>query len=334
MRSAFIATLTARARRDPRIVLVTGDLGFGVVTEFASELPDQFVNAGVAEQNMTGLAAGMAMSGKIVVTYSIANFPTLRCFEQIRNDVCAHHLNVKVVSVGGGYAYGALGASHHATEDVAVMRTLPGLVVAAPNDPVEARLATDAVLDHVGPCYLRLGRAGEAVVHEASPTFVLGRAIMMRPGRDLTLIATGGMLATAMVVAGALDEAGFEARVLSMHTVKPIDREALAAAAAETPAVFTIEEHSVVGGLGSAVAEVLLESEERPPIFRRIGVPDAMQRRVGDQQYLRQLAGLDAKGIVRRVTDALREGYVAPRTGSRPRGGRTWQRNGVAATER
>jgi len=159
VRTAFIDTLLDLARRDPRIVLITGDLGFGVVDRFMQELPAQFVNAGVAEQNMTGLAAGMALSGKTVFTYSIANFPVVRCLEQIRNDVCYHNASVKIVAVGGGFAYGALGYSHHAVEDIAFMRALPAMTVVAPIDPVEAELATRAVATLPGPCYLRLGRA-------------------------------------------------------------------------------------------------------------------------------------------------------------------------------
>ncbi len=161
VRNAFLNELHELAREDPRIVFITGDLGFGVVEQFREELPDQFVNAGVAEQNMTGIAAGMALSGKIVFTYSIANFPTLRCLEHIRNDVCYHDADVKVVSVGGGFAYGSMGATHHATEDLGVMRLLPNMIVVAPGDPVEARAATRAVVAQSGPCYLRLGKAGE-----------------------------------------------------------------------------------------------------------------------------------------------------------------------------
>src|SRR5437667_1620165 len=177
MRSAFFDTLVRLAEDDERITLVVGDLGFGVIEPFARRFPDRFLNAGVAEQNLTGIAAGMALSGKIVFTYSIANFPTLRCLEQIRNDVCYHEANVKIVAVGGGFAYGALGMTHHATEDLAIMRTLPGMVVVAPGDPVEAELATRAVVRDSRPCYLSLGRAGEPTVHPRGVSFQLGRAI-------------------------------------------------------------------------------------------------------------------------------------------------------------
>src|SRR5438445_7860670 len=172
MRTAFIQTLNELADRDPRVCLVVGDLGFSVIEEFAERFPDQFLNAGVAEQNMIGLAAGMSMTGKIVLTYSIGNFGTLRCLEQIRNDVCYHRANVKVVAVGGGLAYGNLGVTHHASEDVAIMRALPNMTVVSPGDPIEARLATKAVVALDGPAYLRLGKAGEPVVHEKDPDFV------------------------------------------------------------------------------------------------------------------------------------------------------------------
>ena len=213
MRTAFIETLFESAQKDERIVLVVGDLGFGVVTRFMQELPKQFVNAGVAEQNMTGLATGMALAGKVVFTYSIANFPTLRCLEQIRNDVCYHNANVKIVAIGAGMAYGPLGNSHHATEDIAIMRSLPNMTIVAPNDPVETRLAIPAIVEHQGPCYLRLGRAGEPTVHIANIEFQLGRAITLREGNDLAIIATGGLLKNALIAADNLIRQGIRARV-------------------------------------------------------------------------------------------------------------------------
>jgi transketolase len=303
MRTAFIETLFELARRDERITLVVGDLGFGVVTRFMQELPKQFVNAGVAEQNMTGLAAGMALSGKIALTYSIANFPVIRCLEQIRNDVCYQNANVKIVTVGGGMAYGSLGVTHHATEDIAVMRALPNMLVVAPNDPVETRLATEAIVAHDGPCYLRLGRAGEATVHTSDIEFQLGKAITVLEGDDLTLIVTGGLLHNTLQVAEILAQQGIKARVLSMHTVKPLDSEAVLAAARETKAIFTIEEHSVVGGLGGAVAELLMEECEYPVRFKRIGLRDQFSSKIGDQDYLRAQYGLDPFGILSTVEE-------------------------------
>ena len=308
MRQAFIRTLVELAETDPRINLVVGDLGFGVVEPFVERFPQRFVNAGVAEQNMTGLAAGMALCGKVVFTYSIANFPTLRCYEQIRNDVCYHRAAVKIVSVGGGLGYGALGITHHATEDIAVMRALPNLTVVAPGDPTEAELATRAIVDEPGPSYLRLGKSGEPRVHPADPStidFRLGKALTVLEGHDLTLISTGTMLATTVQVAERLAGEGIQARVLSMHTVKPLDDEAVLAAARETAAVVALEEHSVIGGLGSAVAEVLAESAEGRTVFKRLGVPPAFTSLVGSQEYLKAAYGLSVEGILNSLRESI-----------------------------
>jgi transketolase len=306
MRTAFIQELFELAKQDDRIMLIVGDLGFGVVTPFMQQLPRQFLNAGVAEQNMTAMAAGMALSGKIALTYSIANFPTLRCLEHVRNDVCYHNANVKIVSVGGGFAYGAMGATHHAIEDLAVMRALPGLVVVAPGDPVEARAATRAVVAYDGPCYLRLGKAGEPVVHPSAIDFQLGKAIRMRDGKDATLISTGGILPNVVRAAARLAAEGIETRLLSMHTLKPLDGEAVLAAARETEAIFTIEEHSILGGLGSAVAEALAEADGIKVPFRRIGVPSAFSPHIGSQEYMQQCHGLTDEAIAKHVAAVLR----------------------------
>lgn len=305
MRGAFFRGLLALAERDHRINLIVGDLGFGVVEEFARRFPDRFLNAGIAEQNMTGIAAGMALSGKIVFTYSIANFPILRCLEQVRNDVCYHKANVKIVAVGGGLAYGSLGATHHATEDLAIMRALPRMVVIAPGDPAEAEAATQAVAAHAGPCYLRLGRAGEATVHRGAIDFQIGKAITVRQGRDLTLISTGGLLETSVQASDLLHQSGLEARVLSMHTVKPLDANAVLAAAHETGAVFTLEEHSVDGGLGGAVAEFLAEAGAGPLTFRRFGLPSAFSSAIGTQDYLRAQHGLTAEAVASAIASIL-----------------------------
>jgi transketolase len=285
--------------------LIVGDLGFGVVEPFAKRFPAQFLNAGVAEQNLTGVAAGMALMGRVVFTYSIANFPTLRCLEQIRNDVCYHRTNVKIVALGGGFAYGALGVTHHATEDLAVMRSLPEMTVVAPGDPIEAELATRAIIAHPGPCYLRLGRAGEPVLHDSGVDFELGKAIQLRDGTDLTIISTGGMLATALDAATQLDVRGISSRVLSMHTLKPLDEDAIAAAARETGAILTLEEHSRIGGLGGAVAEVLAEIEGIHVPFRRIGLPPGFAPLAGSQEYLRAAHGLGAESVVQTVLNLL-----------------------------
>lgn len=309
MRTAFIETLNELADKDDRVCLIVGDLGYSVIEAFAQKHPNQFVNAGVSEQNMIGLAVGMALTGKVVFTYSIGNFGTLRCLEQIRNDVCYHRANVKVVAVGGGLAYGNLGVTHHASEDVAIMRALPNMTVVAPGDPVEARLATRAVVALDGPCYLRLGKAGEPVVHTMEPDFALGRALTLRDGSDLTLIASGGMLATADKVAKALAEQGLGVRLLSMHTVKPLDKEAATRAAVETRYVFTLEEHSIDGGLGGAVAEVMAELDPGRAPLKRIGLRPEFNKTVGDQNYLKKLHGLDEESVLKTIQQIITRSY-------------------------
>lgn len=263
MRTAFIETLNELASQDERIWLLCGDLGFSVLEPFAKSFPNRYVNVGVAEQNMTGVAAGLALSGKIVFTYSIANFPVIRCLEQIRNDVCAHNLNVKIVSVGGGFAYGSAGYTHHGTEDLAIMRVLPNMTVLAPGDPVETKLLTIAATERPGPCYLRLGKAGEPIIHTSQPDIAIGKAIVLREGDAGTLISTGATLGMAMNASSELSALGISVSVLSMPSLSPLDKEAILRAAKNTGRIVTVENHGL-GGLGSAVAEVLAASTVHP----------------------------------------------------------------------
>ncbi len=305
MRNAFFRALQDLAAADRRITLVVGDLGFGVAEPFARQFPSQFVNAGVAEQNMTGVAAGMALMGRIVFTYSIANFSTLRCLEQIRSDVCYHHADVKVVALGGGFAYGALGVTHHATEDLAVLRSLPGRTVVAPGDRAETELATRAIAARPGPCYLRLGRSGETLVHRAEIPFEIGKALCVRDGQDLTIISTGGMLATAVEATELLALRDISARLLSMHTLKPLDSDAILSAARETRAVVTLEEHSAIGGLGSAVAEVLAGIDAPRAPLQRFCLPSQFAAVAGSQEFLRNAHGLNAETVAQSAMSLL-----------------------------
>jgi transketolase len=269
VRTAFIETLKDLAGQDERIWLLCADLGFSVLENFAQAFPKRYLNVGVAEQNMTGVAAGLALSGKIVFTYSIANFPVIRCLEQIRDDVCAHNLNVKVVSVGGGFAYGSAGYTHHGTEDLAMMRVLPNMTVLAPGDPIETRLLTKAAIERPGPCYLRLGKAGEPIVHTSEPDITIGKAIVLREGDAGTLISTGGALAMTVKAADELAARGIFVSVLSMPSLAPLDKDAILHAAKRTGRIVTIENHGI-GGLGSAVAEILATSTVHPrfaPIY-------------------------------------------------------------------
>jgi transketolase len=305
MRTTFLETLVEVAARDTRVHLLTADLGYSVLEKFRDAFPERYTNVGVAEQNLIGIATGMALCGKVVFVYSIANFPTLRCYEQIRNDVCYHKANVKVVAVGGGLAYGAQGYTHHGVEDVGVMRALPGMTVVAPGDPIETRLATEAIAADPGPCYLRLGKAKEPVVHTSVPAFRLGKAIPMRPGTDATLISSGAMLQETVQSAELLAGRGYSVAVLSMPTVKPLDHEAVLQAARKTRVVVTVEEHSVTGGLGSAVADVLAEAG-CACVFRKHGLPDEVHHQIGSQAWLRKRAG----DLVRVVEGLLGQRFV------------------------
>ena len=307
MRKAFVSTLTALAKKDPRIMLVTGDLGFNALEEFRDTLPDQYLNAGVAEQNMIGVAAGLALSGRIVFAYSIIPFVTYRCFEHVRDDVAYHNLPVCMVGVGGGYGYGILGSTHHSLEDVAIMRTLPNTAVICPGDPLEVAAAVPAIIAAGTPAYLRLGKAGEPNVHSGPLTnFAIGQGIVLQDGTDVALITGGTMLETGRDAAKMLQEKGISVRLIDLHTVKPIDRALILAAAHDTKLIVTLEEHGPIGGLGGAVAEVL---SELPAHARHLtlSAPDAFAGDIGSQNYFRAKAGLTATG----VTEAIRQAFSA-----------------------
>lgn len=298
-------TLEGLAEADPNLMLVTGDLGFGVLTRFSERFPRQFINAGVAEQNMTGLAVGMALEGKTVFTYSIGNFPTLRCLEQIRNDACYHNANVKIVCIGGGFTYGSLGISHHATEDLTILRALPNITVIAPGDPVETAAATKAVYETPGTCYLRLGRGGEPRVHAGSIDFQVGRAIHLFEGQDVAILSTGGILKVACTAREKLENSGLRVGLFSVHTVKPIDRELVIKLAGTVRLIVTLEEHTVIGGLGGAVAEIMAQMSGPKANLEIIGLADCFSSVVGDQEYLRSVYGLTADDVVSRVGSRL-----------------------------
>ena len=291
MRDAFVRALTSLADQDPRVLLLTGDLGFGVLNEYRSRFPNQFANVGVAEQNLAGVGAGLALAGYTVFTYSIGNFPTLRCLEQIRNDICYHQANVKIVAVGGGMAYGALGPSHFATEDLAIMRALPGMTVVAPGDPIEVEELVPQLAKLDGPVYLRLGRAGEKPVHSAGTNVFLGQPTVAREGKDVLLLTVGGMLPVAMEAADGLAERGVAVQVVSVHTLSPLAVEPIAEMAASFPLVVTCEEHTVTGGLGGAVAEVLMEAGISP-VFKRFALAASFPCGVGSQDFLRENNGI------------------------------------------
>ncbi len=305
MRDTFVRTLVELAKKDKNIELVTGDLGFGVLKPFWEKCPDQFTNAGIAEQNMTSMAAGMALEGKNVFTYSIGNFPTLRCLEQIRNDCAYHKANVTVVCIGGGFVYGSLGMSHQATEDLAILRALPDVVVMAPADLVEAEECTRALANYNGTAYLRLGRGGERRIHEKIDNFQIGKAIKVHDGEKIAIFSTGAIFEEVMDAYDELKNQRLNPAVYSFPTVKPIDREVIENISRNFDIVVTVEEHNIVAGFGSAVSEVMAEMSDKRARLLRIGLNDEYSIRVGNQKYLRQQYGMDSKAIVKRIIKAL-----------------------------
>jgi transketolase len=297
MRDAFVKTLLEEAKKDKNIILITGDLGFGVLDEFQKELPDQLINSGVNEQAMMGMAAGIASTGKRVFVYSIGNFPTLRCLEQIRNDVCLMNNSVVVVSVGAGYAYGSQGYTHHSLEDIAVMRSLPNLDVIIPADPIETRKVTEFLVKSLNPSYLRLGKSNEMNINIGDPILKYGKVNEIVSGESGTILFVGSIGTTAMKASRELFKQGLDVSVASVPFLTNLDRKYLTSAASKGP-IVTIEEHSSRGGFGSAVLEFL----NREKIKAVIGIVTAAQKnlsQIGNQEFLREANGLDVNELVR-----------------------------------
>ncbi len=297
MRKAFNEELLKIAETDPRVYMILADIGYGEIEPFARRFPDRFINCGVAEQSMTGVACGVAMEGNIAITYSIANFPTLRCLEQVRNDVCYHNANVKIVIIGGGVSYGELGVSHHSTEDIAIMRALPNMVVLAPCDKAEARAATHAMMAYEGPVYFRCGYKGEPDIHGGPVEFRIGGSQQVREGTDATVFFAGPIGYDALLAVDELAQEGIRCRLVSLYSIKPIDKAAIVRAAKETGGIVTLEEHNLAGGLGSAVAEVLMDEGCGNVPFRRLALPDLYVTKVGSQEWLRNESGLGKAGV-------------------------------------
>jgi transketolase len=307
MRDTFVRTLIDIAKQDKNVHLITGDLGFGVLKPFWEQLPDQFTNAGIAEQNMTSFAAGLALQGKTVFTYSIGNFPTLRCLEQIRNDCAYHNANVKIVCVGGGFVYGSLGMSHHATEDLAIMRALPDVTVLAPGDLVEAECATRAIYRFNGTCYLRLGRGGERRIHKKIDDFQIGKAIKIKNGEGVAIFSTGAIFDEVVDAIQSMEEHSINPALYTFPTVKPIDRAVIEECAERYDLIVTVEEHNIIGGFGSAVSEVLAELPGPRARILKIGLDDKYSSIVGSQKYLRDVYGMSANKIFVKVKESTDE---------------------------
>jgi transketolase len=307
MRNAFADELTKLGNDDPRVVMLSGDIGNKLFDKFRAAHPARFFNCGVAEQNMMGVAAGMAMSGLRPVAYTITPFVTTRCLEQIRTDVCYHEAPVTIVAVGAGLAYAGLGPTHHACEDIAFLRAIPNMVVICPGDAWEVRAAMRAVMKQDRPAYIRMGKKGEPEVHAGVPAgFEIGKAITIEDGDEVCLLSTGNMLPEAVDAGRRLRAAGRAARVVSFHTVKPLDEACLREAFARFRIVATIEEHSLIGGLGSAVAEWAVDNGVAPRgVFLRFGTPDRFFKKSGEQEYAREELGLTGHHIADRILARL-----------------------------
>ena len=296
MRTTFINQLVEEARQNERIFLLVGDLGFHVVEPFAEAFPERFLNVGICEQNMAGIAGGLAMNGWIVYCYSIGNFPTLRCIEQIRNDIVYYNSNVRIVSVGAGYAYGSQGVSHQATEDVAMLRSLPNMVVCSPSDPVETKMLVHLSVTHQGPMYIRLGKAGEQVFHpQEIQDYHLGDLLpILDRGAETLVLTSGSILARVME---SVETKALNYDVWTIPVVKPLNATQLCALAEQHAQIIIVEENQKSAGIGSAIIEVLSDAYNNGllktyPKIQRIAINDEFLEVAGSQRYLQQTAGL------------------------------------------
>ncbi len=301
-RDAYGAALKELGTRDDILVL-DADLAKATKTiTFKKEFPEKFIDCGIAEGNMMGIAAGLATTGYTVFASSFAMFAAGRAFEQVRNSIAYPKLNVKIGATHAGISVGEDGASHQCCEDIALMRSIPGMVIINPADDVEAKAAVHAAVEHEGPVYMRFGRLAVPRVNAEDYKFELGKGVLLKDGKDVTIVATGLMVNEALIAAETLKEEGIDARVINIHTIKPIDKDILVKAAKETGAIVTAEEHSIIGGLGSAVTEVL--SEEYPVPVVRLGVNDTFGKS-GPALELLKIFGLDAANIVEKAKKAV-----------------------------
>jgi transketolase len=298
MRTAFVQTLIQLMRERDNIIVITADMGYSIFEELQQEFPDRFLNTGVTEQSSIGVATGFAASGYQVFFYAQAPFATMRCFEQVRLDVAYGKMDIKIVGSACGFVSNQLGISHFALEDIALMRSVP-IKIFCPGDPWEAEILTRAAADDVGPVYIRLGKRGDPIIHKKQ--FIPGQGVEIVHGDAFTLLATGTMLATASQVVARLGGGS----LISLPTIRPLDEDLILSVARKTPALFTIEEHNVTGGLGSAVSELLLEQAVYPKLFYRLGVRDAIVHVSGSLEYLRSIHGLSVDAIIGKITELV-----------------------------
>lgn len=300
MRNTIVNLIHDLAKTDKNVYFLTGDLGYSVIENFQTEFPDRCLNLGIAEQNMVGVAAGLALEGKKVFAYSIVPFITMRCMEQIRTDLALQNLDVTLIGVGGGFAYGTLGPTHHAIEDVAMLRSIPRMKIVCPSDPVSAKVLGQQLLKIPGPTYIRLNRGGEPVLYDSPPAMEFGKGFVLKPGNEVCILSTGAITQVALAAAGQLDKAGISTEVVDMATVKPLDAELIKDRLGSRKLIVSVEEHNILGGFGSAVAEVVAENRIGAA-FKRIGVNDIYSPVYGKQEFMREINGLSEQGIFNEV---------------------------------
>jgi transketolase len=298
MRKACLDSIYKLAKDDDRIFFIGSDLGTGTLSQFKKDMPERFLMEGVSEANLIGISAGLALEGKIVYASTIATFLTRRCFEQVALDLCLHNVKVRLVGNGGGLVYAPLGPTHLAIEDIAIFRALPRMTILAPADASEMSRMMPQTVDHPGPIYIRLAKGGDPIVTGDLGDFEIGKAYLMREGKDALLVSTGVLLQRTLQAAELLHGKGLGSTVLHVPTVKPLDSKTILECASVVPLIVTAEEHTIIGGLGSAVAELLAEADlPSPKSFRRIGIPDAFPDQYGSQDSLMAHYGITAQSI-------------------------------------
>ena len=306
MRDHVLDELVKYVKKDPNLYLISGDLGYVVLDKFREAAPKNFLNAGISEQNMAAMAAGLAMEGNTVFLYSMGNFPTLRCVEQIRNDICYHHANVKILAVGGGFVYGNQGITHHATEDIAVMRVLPTMRVYVPGDAFEALACVDEAYNTPGPAYIRLARNKEQSFHGNSDSIDLNKIQGYTDcGKEVNILTAGTILTEGIKLQKLLKDNGIDAGVYSVPRIKPIDINGIKDLACRCKILVTMEEHQIQGGLGGAIAEVISELRGEHATLLRAGLNDQFSDITGSQEYLRDCYKISADTMLDTIIKEL-----------------------------
>jgi len=307
LRNIIIKKLIQATIKDPDIILLTSDLGYNAFEPFREQFPKQFYNLGVSENNMVGVGSGLALRGKKVFIYSILPFLIFRCFEQIRNIICHNNLNVKLLGAGGGFSYGNQGVSHNTTEDLSILRSLPNLTIFTPGTHIETTLAFDIMMRQNGPGFIRLGKVPNMEFHPREPKYLLGDGIIIKDGYEIVIFCIGNIIEDVMEAANKLDQLGLNTQVVSFITIKPINKDYIIKMSQAFRAIFTVEEHGELGGLGTAISEILVESNTSNTFFRRIGVNNKNLLEIGTQKYLKGINGISQQGIVERITSYLNE---------------------------